>query len=379
MSDGRFEKENTAANGTAASSEVRVDRAALIEAFGLIDDKYIDEAREPYDTVLPVKAAADNTAAPLTADDTGASLTAGRNTSTGQRSGTKTGTNRTRRFAVWFSTAAAVLVLAVLVPVVVLVLRGGDSKARESAKSDQYGNTTLIHDWQKVDEDGIAPNGSIPEPSIEFSEVTTPPDVSVEPGYSTYDPTAAPSDNSPDYIDNSRFEAEHPGYSSITLEDEPVYSRTQDLVDAAEFVFVGSVVNVSYDVLYENGTKAARGAASYYDGAMLYTIYTVKITEKLKTRYTVGDTIQVAVPGGILDTDTEQQLQAMISSGLIRSCSEIPVVRDLVPLKVDGQYYIFFLHSGAVYFSPLTLGQYAYPTDSGDSDWLSAFDNVLLE
>ena len=85
------------------------------------------------------------------------------------------------------------------------------------------------------------------------------------------------------------------------------------------------------------------------------------------------------MPGGILVTDTEQQLQAMISSGLIRSCSEIPVVRDLVPLKVDGQYYIFFLNSGAVYFSPLTLGQYAYPTDSGDSDWLSAFDNVLLE
>ncbi|MBR7062161.1 MAG: hypothetical protein IKI42_03925, partial [Clostridia bacterium] len=99
MSDGRFEKENIAAGAAGnASEEVRPGRNALIEAFGLIDDNYIDEARDPYDAPMPVLPA-DNTIAAE-----GGNAPAARRSAPG-----KTGSGRRLRgLPVWFASAAAV-------------------------------------------------------------------------------------------------------------------------------------------------------------------------------------------------------------------------------------------------------------------------------
>ena len=369
MSDGRFKKENTAANGTAGSGEVRVDRAALIEAFGLIDDKYIDEAREPYDTVLPVKAAA----SAETADN---GQTAGRNTSAGLRSGSKGSAQRTRRLTVWFTSAAAVLVLAFAITAI--VLRNTPKKQSGLALVDENGQVAAVdQNSEHYDDD------EIPKPSTYIDEPT-----SVSPLDDNSPSENSPSDNNPTVTESDKVPSqrddgkEFSGYGIIDM-NEPSY-QAAELADAADIVLAGIVVGTTYEIVDGNGDLVTWNASAHED-CMLYTVYDVAVTKFLKIPehtevlyYNYDDPtlkdikVRIAVPGGRNGVDVEEQLAVMQAAGYGGTPKVIPVIPGLKKIY-EGATYVFFLNEFGSYCAPVTTAQYAQPSDVEGSDWQSFF------
>ena len=359
MTDERFEKENIAAGAEAASGEVHAYRAALTEAFGLIDDKYIDEAREPYDTVLPVKAAAN-------ADTADHAQAAGRNTSAGRRSGSKGSSQRTRRLAVWFTSAAAVLVLAFAITAI--VLRSAPKQRSEFALVDENGSVAAVeHNSEHYDD------SEYPMPSITTDE----PDYILPSEENS--PTATESDKVPSQREDGK---EFSGYAIIDMNEKSY--QAAELADAAEIARAGIVTGVSYEILDGSGNRVTENAAAQED-CMLYTVYDVAVTKFLKIpeqtevlHYDFDDPalkdimVRIAVPGGRANVDIEAQLTAMRSADYGETPKTIPVISGLKGLN-NGATYMFFLNEFGRYCAPLTTAQYAYPSDVEGSDWQSYF------
>ena len=372
MTDERFEK-NTLTGADAAA--MQANRAKMIEALALIDDKYIDEAREPYDTetVPEAAAAADNAAVAASAAESGRRVPAG------TRSG-----KRMRRLTLWFTSAAAVLVLAAAVTVI--VLRGGSKYYNNLGKSEESG--ILV----------VSPTGTKPvNNASEYTDEHYPDAIPGEPSSKpldlvSADPYATPyrpeNDNQTQTSDDPEIgsnpsvndpaadpEKGFPGYAHI-IDDGPTYSRAADLAEAAESVFTGTVTGISYKILDENGRDFV-----YEPTSTLYTVYDVLVNTVFKTsddsskKVLASHNVRVAVKGGREDADIAEQLGVMLSSGYSERIEPIPIVKGTVPLS-EGENYIFFVKDAGNYLYPLTLGQFAYISDLDGAGWQVYFETV---
>lgn len=375
MSDGRFEKENFAAGAAGnASEEVRPGRNALIEAFGLIDDNYIDEARDPYDAPMPVLPA-DNTIAAEGDNAPAARRSAPGKTGSGRRS---------RGLHVWFASAAAVLVLVLTIAVAAITSRKGlATKAKQAIKPGRYDGVVINDPRSESKSDGMpqatetehAPN-NIESTVDEPKNRTEKPSFPLTPGddIDSPEPAASPTDE---------IESGFPGYGYLKVNDKS-YWTAQELADAARVVFAGEVKNVSFRILDSDGNELTENAAEH-SGAMLYTVYNVAVTNVLKMPIDARQFIHsgadsagsryhvlIAVPGGLEGVNTAEQLDVMLSAGYSRGLEAIPVIRGMRPLSKDGTY-VFFLKPFGDYCTPLTTAQFAYPSDAEGSDWQPLF------
>lgn len=80
--------------------------------------------------------------------------------------------------------------------------------------------------------------------------------------------------------------------------DYPFYTTAQELVEAADLIFCGSVENVTYemlDVRTESGTESLNGPSEAQ--GIPYTLYEIKVSEVYKGTFE-GDTLTVKCPGG---------------------------------------------------------------------------------
>lgn len=83
--------------------------------------------------------------------------------------------------------------------------------------------------------------------------------------------------------------------------DYPFYATAQELVEAADLIFSGSVESVTYEVLdvrTESGTDSLTGSSEAQ--GILYTLYEIKVSEVYKGTFE-GDTLTVKCPGGEVD------------------------------------------------------------------------------
>lgn len=92
--------------------------------------------------------------------------------------------------------------------------------------------------------------------------------------------------------------------SYTIMGDYMVYDTAESLVEASDFVFSGTVVNISYemlDVRTEQGVDSMTGLAE--TEPLPYTLYEIEITEKYKGTYDT-DHIILKRPGGVFDDAT---------------------------------------------------------------------------
>lgn len=83
--------------------------------------------------------------------------------------------------------------------------------------------------------------------------------------------------------------------------DYPFYATAQELVEAADLIFSGSVESVTYEVLdvrTEYGTDSLTGLSEAQ--GILYTLYEIKVSEVYKGTFE-GDTLTIKCPGGEVD------------------------------------------------------------------------------
>lgn len=123
------------------------------------------------------------------------------------------------------------------------------------------------------------------------------------------------------------------------------YPNAGELIDAATDIFCGRVKGVSF---------AVGPGLSPSDGAMLYTVYTVDVTETCKG--SADGTVEVRMPGGIGVRLREQD-------AIRREAGLRPVILDNVELEV-GETYLFCTRAEGAFYGNLGMWQFVYPVGS---------------
>lgn len=123
-------------------------------------------------------------------------------------------------------------------------------------------------------------------------------------------------------------------YQALSL-DWPVYESADELIEACDVVFVGTVTNISFQVLDTRTGKAA-GAETEDLYRSLYTIYDMDIIETYKGDS--KDKEQVRIIGGLEGAYVTEQLAA-----LGQEQATILILKGLIEIR-EGGTYLFMLN-----------------------------------
>jgi len=131
------------------------------------------------------------------------------------------------------------------------------------------------------------------------------------------------------------------GPYAIRSADWPVYSDAEDLINAADIVFVGKITNIEFQVLDSSNALPVSESTSDY-ARTLYTIYTVEISTTYK-----GDTDDISkirVMGGMVDYEIENQLKVMEEGKTFARENGIPIWDNYYKVQCSlGSSYLFVL------------------------------------
>lgn len=94
--------------------------------------------------------------------------------------------------------------------------------------------------------------------------------------------------------DNSKVEKESDVKQVVLSADYPVYDTAEDLVGAADFVFSGTVENITYEAIdvSDDGNEQ-----SDVENAIPYTVYEIKVSKVYQGEST-DETVYIKCPGG---------------------------------------------------------------------------------
>lgn len=124
------------------------------------------------------------------------------------------------------------------------------------------------------------------------------------------------------------------GYYTKMNADWPYYKTEQDLIDASDAVFVGTVKQISFMVTdWETGSKELKEDSE----PMLQTIYTIETAQKYKG--SAFGTVQIMIVGGIPNFRENEQRQLWSA---VKQSERFPVLAEVEHL-VEGESYLFFL------------------------------------
>ena len=145
-----------------------------------------------------------------------------------------------------------------------------------------------------------------------------------------------------------------PEYINISA-DWPYYETAEDLIDASDVVFKGTITEITYKIIDYKYGKEVENCNGDCDNKMLYTVYNVKPTEVYKGGN--EDTFEITVIGGRSDRDSEKQLKIMKDSGLSEEYSGIPVLSGKQLLPEVKSEYIFCITKSGDFYSPANIDQ----------------------
>ena len=118
--------------------------------------------------------------------------------------------------------------------------------------------------------------------------------------------------------------------------DWPRYETTQELVEEGTDILIGTVTDISYQVLDMKTAEPPTEKSEKLD-CMLHTIYHVKVAKVYKGR--VYDTVKVRMMGGEEGVRVEEQLKALGEDAV----NGIPVMCGDKPNIEVGKTYLFVL------------------------------------
>lgn len=148
----------------------------------------------------------------------------------------------------------------------------------------------------------------------------------------------------------------------------PSYSSADEIVDAATNIYVGTVKEITFEVIDTKTGKDDPSPESISASRMFYTVYTVSVTESVK-----GDSpseIKIRRVGGIVGYREDVQYDKLVSSGLTEQYNGIPVIsetEDVCSLAVGNKYLFCTSRDGGDSDSVINLTQFAYRIDSDNA------------
>ena len=155
-------------------------------------------------------------------------------------------------------------------------------------------------------------------------------------------------------------------YPVFLLEpDWPAYQTSDEVVNASTNIFAGKITDISFAIINYKTGKTVASVEPDSKKCMLYTVYTVEVTESYK-----GDnhgTVQIAVEGGIAGFEDEDQFALMENSGLSEEYSGIPVVENSKNLETSETYLFCTYRSAGDYDFIINMEQFAFFDDSASA------------
>ena len=156
-------------------------------------------------------------------------------------------------------------------------------------------------------------------------------------------------------------------------EDWPYYSSVESLVDYADNVFEGEVINISFAVL-DACTGKSDNIKDKDADPFLYTIYEVEITNLYKGENTSNAYIKVA--GGVPEYKEDEQLKVMRNSGILDEHIGIIVVEDAAPLNIGDTYFFFTKNGKTKYQNVVNNIQFAYNSEEPEASTEFTYENI---
>ena len=146
----------------------------------------------------------------------------------------------------------------------------------------------------------------------------------------------------------------------------PVYHNVGEIANAATNIYVGTVTDISYEIVDMKTGKVDNSPESESTSRMLYTIYTVSVTSSLKGKN--PSEIKISRLGGVVNCQESEQIEKLQESGLLSKYFGIPVVSDTVQVHL-GNEYLFCTHRvGGDFDLVINLTQFAHEINSDEAN-----------
>ena len=120
--------------------------------------------------------------------------------------------------------------------------------------------------------------------------------------------------------------------------DWPIYGTSQGIVEASTNIYSGKVTNISFCIIDMTTGEPDNQPESISTSHMLYTIYTIAVTESYKGQNL--SEIKIKKIGGLPSYHAKEQYELMESSGMLSKYNGIPVIDGGKTLD-EGEEYLF--------------------------------------
>ena len=169
------------------------------------------------------------------------------------------------------------------------------------------------------------------------------------------------------------IEAESSAYHTVlTHLDYPSYSSASEVAKAAENVYTGTVTDISFEIIYMQTGETVDTGDSSEASRMLYTVYTVQLTDSFKGEN--PEVIKIYRIGGLIGYKEADQYNMIEKSGLLDEYHGIPVTTDAdaSKLTVGAQYLFCTVRPVDGHDVPINPTQFAYAPASASADEIIA-------
>ena len=149
--------------------------------------------------------------------------------------------------------------------------------------------------------------------------------------------------------------------ASISM-DWPYYKTAEETIEASSHIYSGKVIDISFTVLDMKTGAEDLDPESESTSRMLYTVYTISVTDEYKGES--AETVRIVVDGGLPGEKENEQSNIIRGSGL--KYNGIPVTPEKVELSV-GQSYLFCIHRVGDFDHIINSNQFAFLLNSIDA------------
>lgn len=156
--------------------------------------------------------------------------------------------------------------------------------------------------------------------------------------------------------------SEYPIISMHSSADWPWYSTVGEIDDASTEIYSGKITGISFEIVDQATGKADRSPNSTSANRMLYTLYTVAVTDSYKGE-TVSEKV-ICITGGMAGYNEKEQYDLLESSGLLDKYHGIPVTEKIRSLKIGSEYLFCTARTAGDYDHIINPDQFAYRLDS---------------
>ena len=171
----------------------------------------------------------------------------------------------------------------------------------------------------------------------------------------------------------TKMQNEYPILLMHSNSDWPHYNTAEEIVDASTEIFSGKITGISFEIVDQITGKADRSPNSTSTNRMLYTLYTVAVTDSYKGE-TVSEKV-ICIAGGMAGYHEKEQYDLLESSGLLDKYHGIPVTEEIRSMEIGSEYLFCTARNVGDYDHIINPDQFAYRLDSENAKKIIHFIN----